>query len=1610
MDSLIIVEENSVCSVLESDGQVDPLDVTTATSPPTASPPAASPPAAALSKDDVEPVLPEEDTMEDNTTASDTDCVIVDDVPVYVSQLQDGSPFYIRQHPPTLEEMLRSPDDSSSSFDGFSEASGSTFEGFSESSCSSSVTFEGFLDANDDSIVVRDDLIESSVKESFEECLQSERLIRADSSEKHRKSLSRRGKQATKNLKKTLTSLRGRRRVGNSSTDLKKKSFNINTDSSLSITPKCRSSCEVTLPKKRLCQSESQEILVKNVKYQTKSKLDNVEISAWKTKDTVDKNVSDSHTDSVFPRKMTRSCMKMIEEEMKLPSIDQINAIDKQDFIGELCSRVGCTISFLESMKLKRVPINNGIVYELDEFAKRISWQRIDVALWLQRLSGIEDGEPTAEDLNKIHLVLKRRKALAVTFSGKKRANVRLRAFDLMEFVLPSLLKKDVNEESIFVKEEIEIEDSQPCSVSPHISPLLFEKSSSLRKHKVAEFQKCEHENAAADGIEKEKKLDLADFSLPVKEDVICFEEPVIQSNQISRSECKLVEENKCEIIPVKLEGIQSVSTETNNPVGTIGVSKSGRLRKLSARGIESIEIKSLFMPTSTPSVQPPSYSQMNLHEKRKNLESVENKNVHVNYGECQTKPSSNISAPFPKSTGELTCRKYKKFLFIDNSLISFTFTNGHLVPKFKEVDYYLGDYCCEAGVTVDDINSDGQKDVDITIGMVKELHDFYVSRGATKTSLALRLFQMSGLEIKDYTHILSAVLSVSKAAKTNSLDFSTLQKEFKFPKRFCGIQSEGYELPKKRKAAINAFLKNTKKKKHLSHKQNLKKVKNVTDKRKKGNRTYAKKIVSQAPSVDIKENTSAFGNELVKTKGKEGSITRGDIVCLYSQWLKNKMAVGSNVFVTDLLKAVEKLMTERKVQSIRIPAGTLMSSSVRLHDEYKQMLAVSKEDAVMYLEEDWLEDIQYLVSLLGPSRRSTIEGDNAENSRDKTDVSNSAQPENASVSDSEYSEKSLVIDESVISDDSFTLEKSKPDSKKHSENGQTTCKKFSKDKKLPSGISQTSQDVKDADKCTVSRLAASERTPRSGAISRPPSCYMESVGKRSGSGNLAVSEGTPGSDAISRPPSCYMESVGKRSVSRKRSIGLSLDEYESDEFSDFIEESSRKQRCKRRVELRRNILNNAQVKKRNLLCSGEDFEVEKILDFQEVHKDGGKGYRYLVKWLGFRSEDASWVDEADLQCPEVLNKYWETVRRKNPGRFSRNAKSLRASPRGTLAQTKSLGALEGDGGKTNPVLGMEGPDKENEGNIIEALVHQASLENCSNTKLLEQPEGSVTTRDVLDLYDTWRQENQNLLVAGGSNTVNLETLMSRVKNLMISRKVKKFHPESLLNACFMMTLMRTSLKSEKALNKFLESNCSEVLEASYKQYLIKQQKDNNNGEVPARKDYTNKNISLSVLQNDLKRMHQEYSAAIGLRSTNRNVLGVMEEEFNCLENILKASLDGKANVAVLLQHKLETLKRDLHSLENSEGSNSAVSNIRRSTRSKTVEDSKCSITLTETNSDKIRDSILKAGKELIKCGVPRQKLDSVIELVVNKVGGRRLRAQPAGARSISEVVGLMHK
>ena len=77
-------------------------------------------------------------------------------------------------------------------------------------------------------------------------------------------------------------------------------------------------------------------------------------------------------------------------------------------------------------------------------------------------------------------------------------------------------------------------------------------------------------------------------------------------------------------------------------------------------------------------------------------------------------------------------------------------------------------------------------------------------------------------------------------------------------------------------------------------------------------------------------------------------------------------------------------------------------------------------------------------------------------------------------------------------------------------------------------------------------------------------------------------------------------------------------------------------------------------------IATGERYEVEGILNFQETKV---RGREYLVKWLGWPMEDATWEPEVHLDhCNELLQEYWENKKTRNHQSARRQSTKRRRS------------------------------------------------------------------------------------------------------------------------------------------------------------------------------------------------------------------------------------------------------------------------------------------------------------------------------------------------------------
>lgn len=70
---------------------------------------------------------------------------------------------------------------------------------------------------------------------------------------------------------------------------------------------------------------------------------------------------------------------------------------------------------------------------------------------------------------------------------------------------------------------------------------------------------------------------------------------------------------------------------------------------------------------------------------------------------------------------------------------------------------------------------------------------------------------------------------------------------------------------------------------------------------------------------------------------------------------------------------------------------------------------------------------------------------------------------------------------------------------------------------------------------------------------------------------------------------------------------------------------------------------------------SNDVFEVEKILN----HKVSKGVTLYKLKWKGFPISECTWERESNLDCPELLNQYWNSLKSSKKAPESPNTKTL---------------------------------------------------------------------------------------------------------------------------------------------------------------------------------------------------------------------------------------------------------------------------------------------------------------------------------------------------------------
>ena len=595
-------------------------------------------------------------------------------------------------------------------------------------------------------------------------------------------------------------------------------------------------------------------------------------------------------------------------------SVD-IEDLQKNETIGPNCTSVGCTVSWLESGSIMKCNVSNGMVVELTDFAKKIAWEKNYIAEWILRMKGVASDNVSIsdDDLKKIHLVNKRRKAISVTFSGKNLLKSKLAAFDKEIFYMP-----------------FELEPSQ---------------------HKIdmnGKFLKIP--------VDTEKNKNLTG----IKENDATYEKKTSAVISISKS----ISDKSVEIIGHE-RNIDDLTLLTHH--GVLGSNKTASIESQIPlptpvqvdNSEDSDSSDNMIIDKSYQSDAESSPISKNVHKTPESTSSISEKN-HINIfdSEEMNHPHDIIDLPKMKETATLNSHEVVDVQEISSSNLIDSVINfkglseknkatfgQHIIfaskkgkgdfagkniqyPVFEVRNNFIGPFCVKNELDVQILNVPTRK-IPITNGIVIEMYVFFKERGATLISLVHKLHQLMMVPLK-VNMIKSDMIKLQEVVNTElhqKTDYF-LEKEFDFT-----LANSSQNPPGTGSTPSNIISENQ------------------------------TEVCIIEKSVAVSDDKQMIMDDLEKSKGLNGSITRGDIVKLYYAWLQMKNKDKDSVFVIDLLNEVENLMISRAVEVIRIPVGTLMSSSVKLFEEYQDFRKSSPDDALSYLEDNWLEDIQYLVS-----------------------------------------------------------------------------------------------------------------------------------------------------------------------------------------------------------------------------------------------------------------------------------------------------------------------------------------------------------------------------------------------------------------------------------------------------------------------------------------------------------------------------------------------------------------------------------------------------------------------------------------------------------------------
>ncbi|XP_076038906.1 uncharacterized protein LOC143024062 [Oratosquilla oratoria] len=1123
------------------------------------------------------------------------------------------------------------------------------------------------------------------------------------------------------------------------------------------------------------------------------------------------------------------SSMKRKIETRELESHYYSNSQDviiKDDYIGRFCQTEGIDVTWLESGASCDAHVTNGLLYELDEFAKKISWERFYVAMWILRLHNMPNVEPTDEDINKIHSTLKRRKALATTLSGNRMVEAKLNDFDNIIFTLPSVEASPCTR--LLIKHEVKAEPEE-----------MYVEHIGGRRHKVKNVR---YRNDTF-GEENER---------------------------------------------------------------VFGVSGRGRQRKPSAKIMENLGL------TDSGEITKKSRKKKDLQKsgskKRQSLpeddddmssDDGSNKHLDTTHGSDESGAESSESMPAPNEIGGIFKPLYKRH------------RRQVLFPNES-----IGFYSEALGITAEMLNSDKMYNIKINNGAIYELHYFYRYYKAPGTRLVRDIYRICGI-IPEVSRLLVTQAKIGQLATKDwekrlarNPTFGFM--DFVFPRRTVQEPWDSYDSLEYKKPKVSDCSESDGESLQMDQASM-----SETSPEKSTNDTPKKlpkpKVMKRIPKPKQTTNTTELVKELdlfkelTDTRGMAGYVSRGDIVCLYHKWRQEKLRNTNEVFVTDLLKAVESLMRERGVAFQRIPVGALMSSSVKLYDEFFLQWAEDKDDAKTYLKEDWLEDIKYLCFVAKSSRKSSVEGDASSISPDRCESEGEVHPHN---SESE-----------------------------NMGNFPRTAQSESQDAVL-TGRSEN--------QLVQPRVDASIKGKNKRAVTENEKENKEYMEKPSG---------------VNKDDSALSKRKLKNegNVHSKKIRNEHLDISFSDQGNKL---SDKKPKAIPSIE-------KESTKPMGGIRTGEEYEIEKLLDMKCVNIGGKLVRHFKIRWKGYESEEDQWVEESDIDATGLIENFMKTHK-------NGKVKSDPVSPGKALDAVTEAAKVREEFALTRrllvPVL------KAQKGSLaaLETMYFNKSLPKVKKTK-----GARVTVREVLELYDVWRKDNSN------SGTLNVDNLISEVKQLLKYRGIddEGLHG-SILGACLMMNLAKMQKKCDKEKNEILDRDCRDFLVAvkSHKEQ-IREKITSTSKEAEQDSDLVKNTGPSSVAENILRlrqlvsQLHKSLKRAKQNKEITVSKLDAMRIEMEKLQTLTSKAKGDKKNYYALLEEELKNLKEELNQIE--EENYNDVANLKQE---------KEEIELEDKDTHRVKGNALYVGKELMKSGVPASNLVNVIKSVVCKIGNNSVK------------------